>query len=169
MFAVGARFDWKTIAQHYAAGYTRADCQAKFGFSNGAWNRAVERGDVVPGARSSGVRASEKPRRIGELRDQGHTYSEIAEQLGLTKPTVAYHVRRLGIAPDAKAARRYDWEAIQRAYDSGLSVRGCASRFGFCHASWAAAVRRGAIIPRPQACRWPTCWLSAGHRRAVGT
>jgi Winged helix-turn-helix DNA-binding/HNH endonuclease len=152
MFAMArASFDWKVIRQHYDAGYTRAECQRKFGFSNGAWNRAVERGDITPRPRSSGVRASSKRDRIRELRDQGLSYREIGDELGLTKPTVAYHVRRLGLPADEKASRRYDWEAIQAAYDSGLSVRECAARFGFCLASWTAAVRRGAIMPRAKA------------------
>lgn len=45
---------------------------------------------------------------------------------------------------------RYDWDAIQRAYDSGLTVRECAERFGFCLASWKAAVARGAVRARPR-------------------
>ena len=68
----------------------------------------------------------------------------------LSKATVAYHARRLGLPVDERAARRYDWEAIQEAYDSGLTVRGCAARFGFCSATWSSAVRRGAVVPRPQ-------------------
>jgi DNA-binding CsgD family transcriptional regulator len=78
---------------------------------------------------------SEKRERIRELRDQGLSYKEIGDELGLTKPTVAYHVRRLGVPADEKASRRYDWKAIQAAYDSGLTVRQCAARFGFCLAS----------------------------------
>ena len=146
----GRSFDWEAIRRHYEAGYTRTQCQEKFGFSNGAWNRAVERGELTPRRRSSGLRAAKKRERIRELREWGRSYSEIAAELGLTKPTVAYHVRRLGIPADAKASRRYDWQAVQAAYDSGLSVRDCAARFGFCLASWTAAVRRGAIVPRPQ-------------------
>lgn len=85
------------------------------------------------------------------MREAGLSYSAIARRLGVTKGTVAYHVKRLGTPIDQRAARRYDWAEIQRAYDSGLSVRDCVARFGFSHASWHAAVRRGAITPRPQA------------------
>jgi hypothetical protein len=143
-------FDWPAIRRHYESGYTREECQRKFGFSNGAWNRAVARGAIQPRPRSSGLRASEKRRRIGELHEQGLSYSVIAKALGITKPTVAYHARRLGIPADERAARRYDWSAVQLAYDSGLSIRECAARFGFCTASWTAAVRRGAVVPRPK-------------------
>lgn len=53
------------------------------------------------------------------------------------------------IPVNEKAARRYDWAAIQAAYDSGLSVRQCAAKFGFSHATWHAAVNRGAVVSRP--------------------
>jgi DNA-binding CsgD family transcriptional regulator len=145
----GRTYDWVTIRQHYDAGYTRTECQRKFGFSNGAWNRAVERGDIEPRARSSEARATDTRLRIGELRRRGVSYAEISDRLGITKSTVAYHARRLGIPVDGKAARRYDWAAIQAAYDSGLTVRQCAARFGFCLASWTAAVKRGAVVARP--------------------
>jgi len=93
--------------------------------------------------------AGEKRRRVGELREHGKSYAEIAAELQITKPTVAYHARRLGLPVDERAARRYDWDAVQEAYDGGLSVRDCARRFGFCHATWHAAVGRGAVEPRP--------------------
>jgi DNA-binding CsgD family transcriptional regulator len=143
-------YDWNAIRAYYEKGHSRTKCQARFGFSNGAWNRAVERGEIAPRPRSSGMRAAEKRRRIGELIAAGRSYTQIAKELKLTKGTVAYHARRLGIPVNEQAARRYDWQEIQEAYDSGLSVRQCAARFGFCHASWNAAVKRGVIVPRPQ-------------------
>ena len=88
-------------------------------------------------------------RRIGELREQGYSYSRIARELGLKKSTVAYHARRLGEPANETFAKRYDWSKIQAAYDSGLSVRECARSFGFSLASWHKAVKRGAVVPRP--------------------
>lgn len=87
--------------------------------------------------------------RVAALRAEGRSYREICSELGLSKATVAYHARRIGTPVDEKAARRYDWPAIQRAYDGGLTVRQCADRFGFCLASWHAAVNRGAVEARP--------------------
>lgn len=98
---------------------------------------------------TASVPADGKRLEIGRLRGAGKSYSEIAAQLGLCKATVAYHARRLGEPIDSKAARRYDWEAIQAAYDAGLSVRECAAEFGFSLASWHKAILRGAIISRP--------------------
>jgi 5-methylcytosine-specific restriction endonuclease McrA len=143
--------DWTAVRADYEAGWTRGECQAKHGFSNGAWNRAVGRGEIVPRPRSSGRRAQDKREAIAELKAAGMSYSQIARELGMTKSTVAYHARRLGIPVDETASRRYDWVAVQTAYDSGLTVRECAAKFGFCLASWTAAVKRGAIIPRSKA------------------
>lgn len=96
--------------------------------------------------------AGDKRRLIAELRSDGLSYREIEKRLGLCRATIAYHCRRLGVPVDEKAARRYDWTAVQRAYDSGLSVRQCAAHFGFSQASWHKAVLRGAVVARP-ACR----------------
>jgi 5-methylcytosine-specific restriction endonuclease McrA len=85
------------------------------------------------------------------LYEQGLSQAEIASRLGLTRSTVAFHVRRLNVGPDARFARRYDWSEVQRAYDAGLSVRQCADRFGFNLASWHQAVIRGDVIARPRA------------------
>jgi 5-methylcytosine-specific restriction endonuclease McrA len=52
---------------------------------------------------------------------------------------------------DERGSRRYDWAAIQRYYDAGNSVRDCIAQFGFSRQTWHAAVKRGAIVPRPHA------------------
>jgi hypothetical protein len=83
--------------------------------------------------------------------DEGLSQAEIARRLDLAKSTVAYHFRNLGVDADERFARRYDWPEIQRAYDSGLSVRQCAERFGFNLATWFQARGRGEIQARPQA------------------
>jgi 5-methylcytosine-specific restriction endonuclease McrA len=90
-------------------------------------------------------------RSVLRLYQRGLTQREIASRLGLTKSTVAFHIRRIGIEPDERFARRYDWDGIQRAYDTGLSVRECARRFGFNLASWHQAKQRGDVVARPRA------------------
>jgi len=87
---------------------------------------------------------------VARLRQDGKSQADIARELGLTKGTVAYHFRTAGEQADARYARRYDWAAIQRAYDSGLTVRDCAERFGFNRASWYEAVQRGDVVARPR-------------------
>ena len=98
---------------------------------------------------------------------RGKTYVEIANELGLTKSTVAYHARRLGIPADERFARRYDWRLVQTAVDAGASMRQCMKRFGFSRDAWGKAVKRGDIIPND----WVTPLerlLIAGRRRSRG-
>jgi 5-methylcytosine-specific restriction endonuclease McrA len=87
---------------------------------------------------------------VAELLAQGLTRLETARRLGLSKGTVSYHARRLGLPVDERGARRYDWQAIQRYYDEGHSVRECVKAFGFSHETWSSAKKRGAILTRPQ-------------------
>ena len=101
------------------------------------------------GGRSRSV--GETRRLVGKLREQGLTYAEIARRVGATKSPVAYHARRLGVPANERFARRYDWAAIQLAYDSGLTMRECQERFGFHGSSWSQAVDRGDIVHRPRA------------------
>jgi DNA-binding CsgD family transcriptional regulator len=90
-------------------------------------------------------------RQVATLLAAGVTRAQIARRLGISKATVSYHARRLGQTIDERCARRYDWEAVQRYYDDGHSVRDCIRFFGFSAASWFDAVNRGAIVARPSA------------------
>jgi Homeodomain-like domain/HNH endonuclease len=97
----------------------------------------------------SGERRQVKTRAlVAFMLRRGMSRSAIARALGLSKSTVSYHARRLGEPVDERGARRYDWEAVQRYYDEGNSLRECIARFGFSRHSWHAAVQRGAIVPR---------------------
>lgn len=105
--------------------------------------------------------------RVAELMAQGLSRLETARRLGLSKATVSYHARRLGLPVDERGARRYDWQAIQRYYDEGHSVRDCIKTFGFSHDTWNAAKRRGAVVTRAQ--RLPNATLFvAGQPRSRG-
>jgi hypothetical protein len=105
------------------------------------------------GRRRTGPKArpGEMREAVRALHSQGLRQQEIATRLGIAKSTVAFHVRRLDIPPDLRFARRYDWAEIQRAYDTGLSIRQCAARFGFNLGTWHQAVSRGKIVSRPVA------------------
>ena len=87
--------------------------------------------------------------RVAALLAAGLSRAEAARRLGLSKATVSYHARRLGHEIDSRCARRYDWVAIQRFYDTGHSVADCVEAFGFSKQTWHAAVNAGRIIPRP--------------------
>jgi DNA-binding CsgD family transcriptional regulator/5-methylcytosine-specific restriction endonuclease McrA len=88
---------------------------------------------------------------VAQMLSEGKSRVEIARRLGLSKATISYHARRLNEVIDQRYARRYNWDAVQRYYDDGHSVRECIKAFGFSAASWSDAVNRGAIIARPAA------------------
>jgi hypothetical protein len=84
---------------------------------------------------------------VARLHAQGLTGKAIAEELGITPPTVCYYLRRLGVPKQRQG--RYDWGEVQAYYDEGHSVRDCVERFGFSHQTWHAAMLRGDIRTRP--------------------
>lgn len=100
---------------------------------------------------------SEKRRQVGatreavaELRSHGLSGAEIARRLGISKPTVCFHLRMLGVPPAVEFAKRYDWEAICAYYEAGHSMTECMTVFGFSRNAWWDAIRRGVITPRPR-------------------
>jgi DNA-binding CsgD family transcriptional regulator len=107
-------------------------------------SKAEDRYAVEPAARGSRTRAE-----VARLLAEGVPRIEIARRLRISKATVSYHARRLEEPIDERCSRRYDWDAVQRYYDQGNSVRDCIKAFGFSSASWAEAVKRGAVMPRP--------------------
>jgi DNA-binding transcriptional ArsR family regulator len=143
-----SRFDWEVIQAFYDDGHTFAECRDRFGLSAGAWESAVARGDLIPRAGNGLRRPGRTRRRVAALLGRGLSLGEIARQLGLSVPTISYHARKLGVKPDQRCAKRYDWAQIQRYYDEGHSVTECQERFGFARASWAEARRRGAVVAR---------------------
>ena len=42
------RQDWPEIQAYYDQGHGVSECQEKFGFSRRSWNKAVERGTIIP-------------------------------------------------------------------------------------------------------------------------
>lgn len=98
---------------------------------------------------------------MAKLKAEGLTGAEIARRLGVSKPTVSYHLRRLGYPPHP-TYRRYDWESIQRYYDAGHSITQCQQEFGFSRKTWNDARLRGEVKSRPQA--MPVEQLLSGRR-----
>lgn len=107
----------------------------------------VEAQSIAPPPAAAHVNTSRA--RVISLLERGLPRAEIARRLGLSKATVSYHARRAGAAIDARCARRYDWAAVQAHYDRGHTLSECRARFGFTRQTWHAAVKRGAIVPRP--------------------
>jgi DNA-binding CsgD family transcriptional regulator len=145
------------IAKLLAEGGTPAAIADQLGLAGTTVSYHVERlRSPAPERRCHPVNA-ERVRRtirtrevVAELLAEGLTRLEAARRLGLSKSTVSYHARRLGLPVDERGARRYDWQAVQRYYDEGHSVRECVRAFGFSSDTWSSAKKRGAIVTRPQ-------------------
>jgi hypothetical protein len=89
--------------------------------------------------------------RVSELLEEGRSVSEIASLLALSKSTVCYHARRLGVGADARFGRRYNWAEIAAYYAMGHTARECRERFGCSSSAWRDAVDRGGIPLRSDA------------------
>jgi Homeodomain-like domain-containing protein/HNH endonuclease len=111
---------------------------------------------VTPKARRGQTRA-----KIAALLEHGLTLTEIARALQISKPTASYHARALGIP--AQNQPRYDWAEVQRYYDAGHSITACQLHFGFARRTFTDAVKRGAVVTRPQAAPIET-YLVNGRR-----
>jgi transposase-like protein len=85
---------------------------------------------------------------VRRLLAAGLSRTAIARELGVSRPTVTYHARRLGLPSDQRCNRRYDWEEVQRYYDLGHSITDCQRHFGFARKTFADAVKRGAVVSR---------------------
>ena len=142
-------YDWDEIRSFYELGCSAAECQRRFGISNGAWHGAVQRGAIVVRSAGGCPRTGTRDD-VATLHDQGLSLAAIASELGVSKPTVCFHLRRLGVAPARAPARRYDWQAVREYYEAGHSAGDCRAKFGFGRDAWNAAVARGVIQPRPK-------------------
>jgi DNA-binding transcriptional ArsR family regulator len=140
--------DWNRVREHYEAGHSMRACKERFGFSNGAWDKAVIDGLLVPRENPRKQWGHDTRRAVARLVERGLSPTEIALELGISKPTVSYHTRKLGIPRDERATRRYDWSAIQAAHDAGLSVHECCARFGCSRSAWHEAVKAGKLAAR---------------------
>jgi len=140
--------DWSAVRAYYAQGRSLRECKARFGFSNYAWDKAAIEGLIVPRDPSQKRWKHETRLAVKRMLENGLSQAEIAFQLGLSKPTISYHARQLGLPPDERASRRFDWAEIQQAHDAGLSARECCARFGCSRSAWAEAVRTGRLCAR---------------------
>ena len=145
-----SRIDWEAVAQHYQAGHSAAACQRRFGFGASTWTAAISRGDIVPRPRDAQLPPGRRRLQVAELLEQGLGIADIARKLGVSKPTVCYHARKLGVPPRSQFALRFDWDEIQAVHDSGISIAECRRRFGFSRQAWSDAVKRGSVVPRGQ-------------------
>jgi hypothetical protein len=142
-------YDWTAIQAYYDEGHTLQECKDRFGFANGGWYSAVGRGEIVPRERPAPRFRHKTREAVRELLEAGMNQTEVAFELRLSKGTVCYHAKQLGISGDERFARHYDWSKIERAHASGMSMRDCQREFGFSTAAWHDARRRGVLKADP--------------------
>jgi predicted transcriptional regulator/5-methylcytosine-specific restriction endonuclease McrA len=141
--------DWDEIRAFYQAGHSAAETQRHFGFKSSTWRAAIARGEITPRPRGYKKKPQGQTRAAVErLLNEGIGIAEAAERLGVSKPTVCYHARKLGVPAQEKFARRHNWKAIAEAYEGGMSQRECRKHFGFSADAWGDAVKRGDIVAR---------------------
>jgi transposase-like protein len=139
--------DWMLVARFYEDGHSVRETCRRFGISAGEWQSAVADG-WAPEPGFPPMSPSEKRALIAGLFEEGYSQAMIAAELGLSKATVSYHARRLGLPVHDKFARRYDWDEIQRAHDDGMRAMESCRHFGFSRATWSKAVATGRIQSR---------------------
>src|SRR3954471_343902 len=76
---------------------------------------------------------------VARLLDEGLSRAAISARLGLSKSTVSYHAKRLGMPGSPACGRRYDWAEVQAYYDAGHSIADCQRQFGFARRAWTLA------------------------------
>ena len=111
--------------------------------------RPTQRGTYVPMRRPRRPNGATR-QAVADLHSQGWSGAQIARRLGISKPSVCFHLRMLGVPPSVEFATRYDWAAIRAHYEAGHSMTQCRAAFGFSRNAWWDAIRRGAIKPRPR-------------------
>jgi hypothetical protein len=68
----------------------------------------------------------------------------------------------LGLPPDERMTRRYDWAMVQAYYDEGHSITQCQVHFGFARKTFYDAQQRGDVVTRPHG--MPIDVLTSGPR-----
>ena len=93
-------WDWSAIQRYHDEGHGFVECQRKFGFTHGAWNKAIKRGEL----RAKGTRFYDRRRRydwaeVQAYYDAGHSYRQCRVNFGFAAATWTKAVQRGEIQP----------------------------------------------------------------------
>ena len=96
------------------------------------------------------MKASNLNTGITEAIQTGQSYSLIAKQFSVSKSTVTYYARKLGLVKTrgGRCGVQYPWSEILYYYRDGHSYRGCHEKFGISLGGMVKAGKRGLFIPR---------------------
>jgi DNA-binding transcriptional ArsR family regulator len=97
-------YDWSEVQAYYDTGATFRECRLRFGFSAGAWHKAVQRGEITPrqarapleellvaGRRIQGIHLKKRLIRAG-LKEDRCEECGIDEWCGQPLPAALHHV-----------------------------------------------------------------------------
>ncbi len=119
--AVRRSYDWVAIKAYYDAGHGHVACRQKFGFTHGAWNKAIRRGVLL--ATPTLFRDRRRLydwRAVQAYYDEGHTYRECREKFGFCAESWTRAVNR----GELKArARRMPLEMLLTKSNSHKAVK----------------------------------------------
>ena len=91
-----------------------------------------------------------KPRKIADeikaLLSNGESNRTIRKKLQCSSATVSYHARRIGLQRQHRP--KYDWEAVQRDIDLGLSMYEIIAKHKFSKSAWSKSIAKGRIVRR---------------------
>ena len=133
------RTDWSRAVGMFEDGATLAEIAAAHGVTRQRISQVLRRDGLDPHeariVRGRGNRAT-RAERVVALSRQGLTTREIATRLGLCDSTVLKAMRLAGENPTRawyrirRERNEAKWREWKRAYDSGLTLRETAARFG---------------------------------------
>lgn len=97
-------WNWPLIQRYHDEGHGFVECQRHFGFTHGAWNKAIKRGELV--TRETPFR--DRRRRydwsaVQAYHDEGHSYIECLRKFGFTSATWTKAVKRGELRPHSHA------------------------------------------------------------------
>ena len=139
----------------------------RFGLGASTWTAAIARGEINPRPRNYAEKPKGETRAAVErLLNEGRGGAEIAERPGVSKPTVCYHARKLGVPPlEIRSSARLGGNcAGLRSRPVDAPVQG--ALWIFLGGLAGREVKRGDIVPRDT--RIPLDQLVVGRRTGRG-
>ena len=97
-------YDWRVIQAFYDEGHGFVECRMRFGFTHGAWNKAIRRGKL----RAKPTRFTDRRRRydwaeVQAFYDRGHSYRECRDQFRFSSASWTKAVDRGELTARARA------------------------------------------------------------------
>lgn len=120
------KYPWAEIRAYHLAGHTLAECRKRYGYTIGAWYKAIERGAIqTPPPINSGGKRRYNWAEVQIYYDEGHSYRECRIRFGFAAESWHKAVRR-GALKTRKPGRPIEEvlrEAKHRSHIKGRLLR----------------------------------------------